>query len=221
MEIVPLDVVPMSGLGTPMLSTSGAGEDLYGGHLDFGATDGARAVPLRDVDTRSEEGVLVTAVVRFGSLSLEAGKTITILNKGQAGGYALELHGKSDGSGTVLRFGVHVGGGYVYHEYPVTGGTAGACSSRYPELVAPLAPSGSYLLAGAYDGSGDVYLFINNRCAAAPVSTASGAVTANAGVQPLVGADPEPGGMARSFFDGLVQQAQVQLWGDHSGHGVN
>lgn len=132
---------------------------------------------------------------------------MAIVNKAESGGFALELH---ESQGTVkLRFGVHVDGRYRYHSYDVHATGLGGEN-------AAINGTDSYLLTGAYDGDGGVYLFVDNDRDSERIY-ASGGVTAN-DVDILVGADPQPSAArkARFFFDGLIQQVSVLRWGDHS-----
>jgi hypothetical protein len=210
--------------GSPGLLVNSTGEDLFGGILDFRSAQGfgQRALPLFDTDAGPGQGYLVSSVVNFDTLSLPSGQTMALLNKAEAGGFAVEL--ANTGAGTRLRFGVNVGGGYVYHSYDVTGQSqAGACGgAEGGYFSAALNGTRSYVITGAYDGSGGVYLFIDNRCVAAVSPSASGGVAPST-VPVLVGADPQPSAanQAQFYFDGLLQTASVSSWGAHTGDSVN
>jgi hypothetical protein len=210
--------------GGPGLLVNRAGEDLFGGILDFRSAQGftRRALPLFDDNAGQGLGYLVTVIVNFDTLALASGQTMALLNKAEAGGFAVEL--ANGGAGTQLRFGVNTGGGYAYHSYDVTGqNQAGACGGNEGGYFSSaLDGTSSYVVTGAYDGSGGVYLFIDNRCVAATSVSASGGVTANA-VPVLVGADPQPSApeQAQFYFDGLLQTASVSSWGAHAGDAVN
>ncbi len=210
--------------GSPGLLVNAPGEDLFGGILDFRSAQGfsERALPLFDADAGQGQGYLVTSVVNFDTLALPSGQTMALLNKAETGGFAVEL--ANAGAGTRLRFGVNVSGGYVYHSYDVTGqNQAGACGgAEGGYFTAALNGTSSYVVTGAYDGSGGVYLFIDNRCVAATAPSASGGVAASA-VQVLVGADPQPSSssQAQFYFDGLLQTASVSSWGAHVGDSIN
>ncbi len=198
--------------GTPPLWFDPVGEDRFGCSLDHRVTNGVteRAVDLGVHDSGAGAGYLVTAIVNFDTLAGLNG-TQAILNSAEAGGFALELNG--DGTTTTLRFGVHVGGSYRYHGYDV--GSTGL--SNNPTLNG----TDAYLLVGAYDGDGGVYLFVDNERVGSGGSF-TGDVTSS-GQPILIGADPQPSAAlgARFFFDGFIQQVEVLRWGDHSFTGSN
>ncbi len=207
-----------SSFGSPAFVRNGAGAPLFGGLLAFSGAD-QQALQVASADSEIQAGVLVTAVVTLGSL--EAGQTTqAILNKAQTGGFALEVGGGS--SGPSLRFGAWPVGAtaYTYHTYPAAGVPAPASDAcaEAGQFTAPLTTGKSYFLIGAYHGNGGVYLWINNQCAAVPVTRVTGAL-APADVPILLGADPEPDEAtgARYHFTGRIQQAQTQLWSVHGG----
>lgn len=207
--LLALDVVPTSSAhGSPALWYDGPGEDRHGCSLDFRSNQGyaSRALALGTHSVGADTGYLVSAVVNFDALSGFTG-TQAIINSSEAGGFALELQG--NGATTQLRFGVHVGGSYRYHAYDVS-------STGLSSPNRSLNGTDGYLLVGAYDGDGGVYLWIDNERNGSGGSF-SGGVTSS-GQPTLVGADPQPGAAlgARFFFDGFVQQAAVLRWGDHS-----
>lgn len=206
--------------GSPSVVRWDIGKAMFGGILNF--QDDARAIGLFDFEAGNDEGFLVTAVVTLGDTTPPNGQTVALLNKSQQGGFVLELHTFSEGK-SVLRFGVYVGGNYIYHSYPVEGGSASAVNGGDNGIfTAPLNETDAYFLTGAYDGDGGVYLFINNKCAGAARPAISGGVT-ESGVASIAGADPEASEstQARYYYDGYMQQASIQLWGDHSGQGIN
>ena len=131
----------------------------------------------------------VQASTRFSKIS-----TMALLNKSDAGGFALELHG--EGGGTVLRFGVRVGADYVYATLD----------------AARLDPGVSYVVTGAYDGDGGVRMWLDNDDAGVAVETVAGGVVTN-DTPVVLGADPQGPDERRFFFDGDVQHVQLLRWG--------
>ncbi len=199
--------------GTPPLWYDPEGQDRYGCSFDFRTSQGIteRALELGDVTPAPNTGFLVAAYVNFDDLSVS--DTLAVLNSSESGGFALEL--ASYGGETRLRFGVHAGGSYQYHAVPVrnTG------LAQNPSLNS----ADGYLLIGAYDGDGGIYLWIDNELPPGHPS-ATGSVR-DSGQPALLGADPQPTSplKARFFFDGLIQRAVVLRWGPHtfSGSVVN
>ena len=181
------DFLVASGGSTPAFELLGVGsdEDRVGGSMVFA---GAQSVTTWDADNAAAGGFLVSAVVNFDDLT--SGATAAIVAKSDSGGFALEQ------AGTVLRFGVNVGGTYVYATTPLSGFNA----------------SSSYFIVGAYDGNGAVRLWANNveKTASAPLS--GGVVQNNSPI--VIGAGPQ-GATDRRFFKGKVQQVMVQKWRDH------
>lgn len=182
------DFTVASGSATPAFELLGVAsdEDRVGGSLVFA---GAQSVTTYDADNAAAGGFLVTAVVNFDDLA--SGATAAIVAKSDSGGFALEQ------AGTLLRFGVNVGGSYTYATAPLAGfdGTS------------------SYFIVGAYDGNGAVRLWVNNVEKTASVSISGGVVTNNSPV--VIGADPQGATDRRFFFKGKVQQVMVQKWRDH------
>ena len=224
METRTLSLSSGASFGSPKITIFDPGQVLFGSVLNFGAPN--VAIKLFQTEANATEGFLVTAVVRFKTLAnLPQGQTMAILNKSQGGGFALELH-RPTGKQTVLRFGVFTTGpgssGYRYHTYPVAGAPAGGCNNANGSFSKALNTTDSYVLTGVYDGDGGVYLLINNQCASTSRPIALGSPVAN-GVSSIIGADPQPDAStgARFYFDGYIQQAQVQRWGEHSGHTAN
>lgn len=209
-EWTQLNVSPTAkGYGTPGSWEDPVGHDRFGCSLDFRSKQSLakRALPLDDRDNLSTGGFLVTAYVNFDNLSALLEGTMAIVNKSQNSGFALELH--QQGSKVFLRFGVHIAGSYRYHSYDVNDTNLGGANNR-------LNGRDGYLLIGAYDGNGGVYLWIDNRRRNSGGSYIGGVTENNEPI--LIGADPEPGRdlKARFFFDGLVQQVSVLRWGDHN-----
>lgn len=194
--------------GTPSLETLDriSNPDLIGGSMHFDSSN-REAVDLWDIDANANEGFLVSAVVHFDDINLSNNreKNMAIVSKAEAGGFALELayDTVANPNTTVLRFGVHVGGKFVYHEYPMTGG-----NRSHIKFFLPIHNLASYLVTGVYDGNGGVNLYINNRLASTRHPNAMGGVTAN-DVPILVGAEPQTGGGSRFYLDGKVQQVTI------------
>lgn len=184
----------VGGAGLPTFEVLGTGEDRYGGSLVFAAGE-QRSLGFTPVDNNPAEGYLVTAVVNFDKLNLAEGATSTILANSDTAGFALELHNEG---GTVLRFGVRVGGAYRYASLPAT----------------RLNPDDSFFIIGAYGGDGEVGLWIDNAGTDVTVTKTAGGVEVSD--SPLVlGADPQEVTGRRYHFSGKIQQAQVQRWGPH------
>lgn len=182
--------------GAPSFETLGAGEDRFGGSLVLDASR-SQSMTFHDADNSPDDGYLVTAVVNFDRLELNAGETSCVLAKSDAAGFTLELHCPA-GSSTVLRFGVHVAGAYRYAQCP---------ASRFNL-------TDSYFITGAYDGDGGVRLWVNNHDEGIEIALARGGVTRN-DTPVVLGADPQGQRDRRFFFSGKVQQVQVQRWGAH------
>ncbi|MBU1239467.1 hypothetical protein KKF84_16155 [Myxococcota bacterium] len=201
--------------GTPPLHFDPQGEDRYGCSLDYRSSAGIteRAINLGSHPPQSAEGFLVTTYLNFDTLASLTG-TMAVMNSAEAGGFALELY--NDGSTVWLRFGVRVGGTYVYHTYNIA-----ATGLSAPN--ASINGADGYFLVGAYDGNGGVYLWVDNELGGISGNTSGGVEPS--GQPTLLGADPQPGSdlNARFYFDGLIQSASVQAWGDHpySGSNVN
>ncbi len=204
----PVDRAPTGTLyGTPALHYDGQGEDRYGCSLDTRSNQSllSRALPLGTPSVSGAMGYLVSAVVNFDLLSGFSG-TQAIVNSSQTGGFALEVNG--NGTTVNIRFGVYVNGAYRFHTYDVAATGLGG-------TLASLNGTDGYLVTGAYDGDGGVYLFIDNVHNGSGGSYSGGVTNSN---QPaLVGGDPQPADAltARFFFDGFIQRAAVLYWGSH------
>jgi hypothetical protein len=174
--------------GTPMLEVLAvtSDEDRVGGSMVF---EGAQSVTTWDADNAAAGGFLVTAVVNFDDLTPAA--TASIVAKSDAGGFALEQ------TGTVLRFGVYVGGTYTYATAPLSAFNG----------------TDSYFIVGAYDGDGAVRLWVNNVERTASASISGGVGLDNSPV--VIGADPQGATNRRFFFKGKIQQVIVQKWRNH------
>ncbi|EPX58279.1 hypothetical protein D187_004035 [Cystobacter fuscus DSM 2262] len=191
--------VPVNVAGAPTTRTDAEGEDRHGTSLVFSAPS-AQALPFYDADTAAGQGYLVSAYVNFDDLLTTcpggaSSCTMALLNKAEAGGFALELHRSSSGA-RVLRFGVHVAGGYQYATLPLDG----------------LNGSNGYLITGCYDGSGAVRLWVDNSAAGTtPTASFTGGVQ-NTDVPVMGGADPQASGAPRMFLSAKVQMLQVLRW---------
>jgi Concanavalin A-like lectin/glucanases superfamily len=182
------DFAVASGAATPAFELLGVGadEDRVGGSLVFA---GAQSVTTYDADNAAAGGFLVSAVVNFDDLT--SGATAALVAKSDSGGFALEQ------AGTLLRFGVNVGGSYAYATAPLSGFNG----------------TDSYFIVGAYDGNGAVRLWVNNVEKTASASVSGGVAQNNSPV--VIGADPQGATDRRYFFKGKVQQVMVQKWRDH------
>jgi hypothetical protein len=186
---------PTNSIGVPSMQDVGLGKPLFGSVLMLDAAS-SKFVGTYDADNTSTGGILVSAVVQFDETTPSLADTSVILGKADAGAFTLELY---KGSTTVLRFGVYVNGGYQYATYPVS----------------KLTTSQSYVITGAYDGDGGVWLWVNNSAAD---STTAGPFTAGvtANDSPiLIGADPQGAASQRFHFSGQIQTAIVQSWVNH------
>jgi len=182
--------------GTPDYNFWNVGSGLFGDVLEFDANN-QEIVTFYDADNIPWQGYFITAVVKFDDLALADGETSAILNKSDSGGFALELHNPIGSGATVLRFGVYVGG-YLYGSVPAS----------------LLNTTDSFLLTGAYDGDGGVWLWVNHSSDNLTKDQAFGGVGLN-NSPVLLGADPQGVGSSRFHFSGKVQQVQVQAWGAH------
>ena len=185
----------INGPGQPSGATWGTGQGLLGTVLEFdpGASE---FLPFYDADCAPGGGVLVTAAVRFDRLALDDGETMVILAKSDMAGWTLELHDSPGIGGTVLRFGVFVDGLYRYASVPA-------------DWV--LNEEDGFFLMGAYDGEGEVRLWVDNEDDSVVGEDASGGVVNNDSLV-LLGADPHGGAAPRFHLDGAVQQAAVLRW---------
>jgi hypothetical protein len=180
-------------LKAPSLVDLGLGKPLFGSALLFKAADGLFAETY-DGDNDPSGGYLVSAVVQFDETTPSQADTAVLIGKANAGSFSLELYKPTN----VLRFGVHVNGGYQYATYPTS----------------KLTTTQSYVVTGAYDGDGGVWLWVNND---ATSSTTAGPFSAGVTQNDspiLVGADPEVGS-PRFYFSGKIQTALVQKWANH------
>ncbi|MBI3369026.1 MAG: hypothetical protein HY021_11480, partial [Burkholderiales bacterium] len=175
--------------GAPLFEPDLIGADLarVGGSLVF---QGMHSITTWNAGNAATGGFLVTAVVGFDDL--RSGASAAIVAKGDNGGFALEQ------VGSLLRFGVHVGGSHVYASVPLT----------------MLNSADTYFIIGAYDGNGAVRLWANNieRTASAPVR--GGVGLNNSPI--VIGAVPQGTADRRHFFNGRIQQVMVQRWRDHA-----
>ena len=182
----------------PALDDLGLGQSLFGSSLRF---YGGQAMPLYDGDNDPNDGFLVSAVARFDTVIPPDGETAVLVGKAEVAGFSLEVHNPSAAGNddAVLRFGVRVDGSYHYATYPAT----------------KLASGPSYFITGAYDGDGGVWLWVNNSTAdtTKPASQNGGVVQNDVPI--VIGADPQPGGDVRFFFNGHIQMALVQKWANH------
>lgn len=192
--------MPLGAADRPSLVTSPLGGTLFGGALAFDATK-AQHMPLYDADNQPTDGYLVSTVVTFDQPIVPAGETSVLLGKADSASFSLELFRKSGGSeaDAVLRFGVFVGDEYRYATYPAN----------------KLQSGPSYIVTGAYDGDGSVWIWVNNSSAD---STTAGPV--KGGVKQndspiVIGADPQGPTSTRFYFSGKVQMVLVQNWTDH------
>lgn len=176
----------------------GVGQGLFGTVLTF-EPESSQHLPLYDADCLPDSGVLVTVAVRFDSLDLEDGETRAILAKSDMAGWTLELHDPPGEGGALIRFGVFVDDLYRYAYVPA-------------DWV--LNEADAFFLVGAYDGDGQVRLWVNNQDGSVVGEVTSGGVVNNDSLA-LLGADPQGAAKPRYFFNGAVQQAMVLRWDEH------
>ena len=114
-----------------------------------------------------------------------------------ATGFTLELYRPvgSAADGTLLRFGVGVGGAMRYATVSASKLTVGVPS----------------LIAAGYDGDGGVRLLVNGSDAGVSAPYAKGGVDTNASPVTL-GADPQGATGRRFFVDAHVQSLTVRYW---------
>jgi len=186
----------INGPGQPSGAAWGTGEGLFGTVLDFHPS-ASEFLPFYDADCSPDGGVLVTAAVRFDRLTLEDGETMCVLAKSDMAGWTLELDDPPGVGGVMLRFGVFVDGLYRYASVPA-------------DWV--LNEADGFFLIGAYDGDGQVRLWVDNDDESVVGDDASGGVVNNDSLV-LLGADPHGDAAPRFHFDGAVQQAAVLRWG--------
>jgi glycerophosphoryl diester phosphodiesterase len=192
---------PVNVAGAPSTRTDGTGEDRHGTSLVFSAAS-AQALPFYDADTAAGQGYFVSTYINFDDLLTTcpggaSSCTMALLNKAESGGFGLELHRSSTGA-RVLRFGVHVAGGYQYATHPLDS----------------LNGSNGYLITGCYDGNGKVRLWVDNKESLSPAGPFTGGVQ-NTDVPVMGGADPQAGGAPRFFLSAKVQMFQVLRWAAH------
>ena len=180
----------------PGFETLDVGEDRFGGSFVFSAAN-QDYIRFYDGDNNPQEGYLVSTVLNFDDLNLNVNETQAILQKADAGGFALELNRSSSNGSGVLRFGVHVNGAYRYVTKPLSDFNG----------------TDSYHITCAYDGGGGVRMWINDvEVPGAPVE--NGGVTLN-NSPIMLGADPQGASNQRFYFSGKIQMAIVQKWGPH------
>ncbi len=99
----------------------------------------------------------------------------------------------------MVMVGVHAEAIYRYATYPASN----------------LSVNQSYLITGAYDGDGKVWIWVNNNTqdaiAAGPYTDG---VEQNDSIA-LLGADPQTTDAPRYYFDGRIQLAVLQAWANH------
>lgn len=179
----------VNGSGNPKKIYDGAGEDRFGVSLQFNKS-AKEYVSTYDADNSPGKGYLVSAVVNFDELS-STSATRVILGKADNASFTLEMK-----SGK-LRFGVKVNGSYRY----------AYCSLGEFNLT------DSYILTGAYDGNGGVYLWVDNVKRGSGGSYVGGVEQNNSPI--IIGADPQGSTNTRYHSSCKIQRVQVLDWGDH------
>ncbi len=155
-------------------------------------------------DPLEDQGVLVSAYVSFEDLTdIPEGATV-IVGNGSDGGFSLELVRESDE--TILRFGAHINGKFVYDSVSVaeTGiSEFGSLSTHTP-----------YLIMGGYDGGGGVYILVNNRYNSSVKRSNYYSDITSSSYPILIGAQSLSKKKAQYYFSGLVQKVMVLSWKD-------
>lgn len=191
---------PVGGAGQPSWVQGAAGADLVGTVLRFDASQ-QQAIALYDADSDATAGYFVSAAVHFDQAIPADGDTLVLIGKADSGAFSLEVFNPAGGGNAdaELRFGVYVDGAYRYATWPASG----------------LTTNQSYLITGAYDGDGSVWLWVNNSSGSTTSAGpyAGGVVPNDSAV--MVGADPQAGAAPRFFFSGKLQMALVQKWANH------
>jgi hypothetical protein len=193
-------IQPLNSAGAPSGVSQLGGMPFFGTVLDFDAA-AKQSLNFMDADNNINNGYMVTAAVKFDQPIPADGQTSVILGKADGAGFSLEVRNPngSGASNAILRFGVHVSGSYRYATYPAD----------------KLKNDRSYLITGAYDGKGSVWIWIDNSDAG---TTKAGPYTADVtrnNSPVLLGADPQGNGPPRYFFDGQIQLVVLQDWANH------
>jgi len=176
----------------PLLRVGQMDDAMPGGRLVFDPA-AARRGSLHDADAPPGGGILVAVSARFAQTELPDDSIMTMLAKSEHSGWALDLENPAGDEPTVMRFSVHVDGAYHYTTVP----TAGLRNDR------------AYLIIGAYDGDGEVGLWIDNDDTGVDAVSASGDILNN-DYPVLIGGDP--GDVYRYFFAGEIDLAVGQSW---------
>ncbi len=187
--------IQMNSASSPSVQRNGVGSAMFGASLGF---SGKQFVTMQKAELAKEEGYFVTASVVFNQLKIGDGETQTILANSDTGGFALELHNPRGLAPTILRYGVFVGERYYYAAVPAKS----------------LSEVSSHFIIGAYDGDGGVRLWIDGKDNAVRVANAVGGV-GKVETPIVIGADPQGKIERRFFFNGEIQQVQVQSWREH------
>lgn len=192
----------------PILERGAVGDVMFGGALRF-AQD--KALTLPPPGPSSSPGFVVSALVRFNSLTLLPNQTMPILAQLDEGAFRFEL-ARGEAGGTELRFGVNVDGAFRYRSRSVAGDASASCDGLANVAFVPaLDTEHAYLLTGVYTPEGRVLLFINLQCAGVTAPVQMGNLkSSQAGVRlgrPL-GLEDE----RVVAFDGSVQRIDVLDW---------
>jgi hypothetical protein len=178
--------------GQPLLRVGGDDDPMPGGRLVFDPA-ATRAGPLHDADTVPGGGILLVLSLRLAETELPDDSIMTLMAKSDHSGWALDLSNPAGADPTVMRFSVHVGGEYHYTTVPAT-----RLSTTRPHLI-----------VAAYDGDGEVALWIDHDATGVVAAAASGDISVN-DLPVILGADP--GAQYRYFFDGEINLALGQTW---------
>jgi len=176
----------------PLLSVGQMDDAMPGGRLVFDPA-ATRRGSLHDADAPPGGGVLIAVSARLAETELPDDTIMTILAKSEHSGWALDLSNPAGDDPTVMRFSVYVDGAYHYTTVP----TAGLRTDR------------AYLIIGAYDGDGEVGLWIDNDATGVDAVSASGDILNN-DYPVLIGGDP--GDEYRYFFAGEIDLVSGQSW---------
>jgi len=137
--------------GSPNLYLNDEDSSVFSCALDYRAESGIsqRAISLGGLHLEADEGVLVTAVVKFANIDNYPEFNMGIVNKSENGGFGLQLGKKEN-----LQFLIAIDGSYRSHSYSIDGtGLKDNVTINTDDL---------YYLTGVYKRNGSIFLFIDN-----------------------------------------------------------
>lgn len=195
------DTIGVGGVAEPALVTRSPLEDMTGRALQFDASQ-TEALVFHDADVPAGDGYFASALVNLTRTGLAPSTTHVLVGKADGGAFSLELRSDGSGEAETLRFGVFVDDPVLGADYYYASANVGALGINGTD---------SYLVVGAYNGSGRVGLYVNGRLAAESTEVITGGVVPNDSPV-VVGGDPDGPGGVRFHFDGMIQMVSVQRW---------